>query len=162
MSFVAKLYHDDRLAERYPVTLDGTLRNPQAEPQDVVIDELSVTGFRTASAHGLAVGDIITLGVFGVGLRNARVQRESNENYGCQFLQPLSVAELNVALGGLTAPAPVVLHKQIPNGLPGATAIGLQLSPATEWSLSPRMRLATIAAVGIIPWTILWLSWSVL
>ena len=162
MSFVAKLYNDDRLAERYPVTLDGTLRNPQAEPQDVVIDDLSVTGFRTASAYGLAVGDVITLGVFGVGLRNARVRRESGGNYGCQFLQPLSVAELNVALAGLTSPDPVVLHRHILAGATGSTATGTPLSLAAEWSLSPRMRLATIAAVGIIPWIIAWLSWIIL
>ena len=52
MPFVAKLYDDDRSAERYPVLLDGTLRNPQAEPQDVVIDDLSASGFRTATARG--------------------------------------------------------------------------------------------------------------
>jgi hypothetical protein len=154
MPFVAKLYDDDRSAERYPVLLDGTLRNPQAEPQDVVIDDLSASGFRTATARGLAVGDTITLGIFGVGLRTARVQRAGDGHYGCQFVAPLTAEELASALGGLTPPDPIVFPGQ---GLVQQPGTGVSVEP--EWSLSGRMRLLVIGAAAVIPWTVLGLIW---
>lgn len=153
MSFVAKLYDDDRLAERYPVILDGTLRNPQAEPQDVIIDDLSAGGFRTSVAMSLVVGDVITLGIFGVGLRLARVMRESEGSYGCQFITPLSTEELAAALCGLTPPEPVLLYQR---------AAASPIEPEgqeTEWSLSPRLRILSIAMAGIVPWGAAWLLW---
>jgi hypothetical protein len=63
--------------------LDGTSCNSQSEPQDVIIDDLSATGFRTAIAMGLTIGDVTTLEIFGIGLRPARVLRESKGHYGC-------------------------------------------------------------------------------
>ncbi|MBI0477206.1 PilZ domain-containing protein [Sphingomonas sp. MA1305] len=156
MSFVAKLYEDDRSAERYPVLLDGTLRNPQAEPQDVVIDDLSATGFRTATARGLAVGDTITLGIFGVGLRTARVQRASDGHYGCQFVAPLTAEELASALAGLAPPDPI----RFPAPELGASVAVDQ--PVREWSLSPRMRVLCITAVGVAPWLLLGLAWRLI
>jgi hypothetical protein len=157
MSFVAKLYDDDRLAERYPVMLDGTLRNPQSEPQDVIIDDLSATGFRTATAMGLTIGDVITLGIFGVGLRPARVLRESKGHYGCQFLTPLGSEELAFALCGLTPPEPVSLRQQT-----DVASIGPQKAREPEWSLSPRWRIMSITAAALVPWAALGLLWRTL
>lgn len=157
MSFVAKLYEDDRSAERFPVLLDGTLRNPQAEPQDVVIDDLSATGFRTATARGLVVGDIITLGIFGVGLRTARVQRADDGHYGCRFVAPLTAEELASALAGLVPPDPI----QFP--APELVAAAKVDQPAVrEWSLSPRMRVLCVTAAGVAPWLLLGLVWRLI
>jgi hypothetical protein len=157
MSFVAKLYDDDRLAERYPVMLDGTLRSPQAVPQDVIIDDLSAGGFRTGVAMGLVVGDVITLGIFGVGLRPARVMRESDGSYGCQFLTPLSAEELAAALAGLTPPEPVLLHQQV-----AANPIEGPEGREAEWLLSPRLRILSITTAAIVPWGIAGLLWNIL
>ncbi len=156
MSFVAKLYQDDRLAERHAVTLDGTLRDAQAEPHDVVIDDLSATGFRTAAIAGVAVGDVITLGIFGIGLRSAAVLRESDRHYGCQFFVPLNASELAFALAGLTPPDPLPLH--------GAALFptGAGEAQASEWSLSMRARILTILAAGTLPWLGLGLAWHML
>lgn len=162
MSFVAKLYDDDRLAERHSVMLDGTLRNPQAEPQDVIIDDLSATGFRTVLAMGLAVGDVITLGVFGVGLRSAQVMRKSEGQYGCQFLEPLSAEELASALCGLTPPEPVLLRHPAADNALDRTTRGSQAAPMIEWSLSPRWRVASITAAGVVPWVCVGLAWRFL
>lgn len=154
MLFVAKLYHDIRTAERYPVSLDGTLRNAQAEPQDVVIDDLSATGFRTTATHGVEIGDEITLGVFGVGLRTAHVLRESNGGYGYQFQVPLTQNELASALCGLKPPEPI--------RFPGVTAAHIEgPAPAAdpEWSLSSRMRVLTIATIAVAPWILLGICW---
>lgn len=162
MSFVAKLYDDDRLAERYSVMLDGTLRNAQAEPQDVVIDDLSATGFRTVMAMGLEIGDVITLGIFGVGLRTAQVMRVSDGQYGCQFLKPLNAEELASALCGLTPPEPVLLHYPSAGDALGTGAMDARPKPISEWSLSPRLRVASIAAAGILPWVGAGLVWRFL
>jgi hypothetical protein len=154
MSFVAKLYQDDRLAERHAVTLDGTLRNAQAEPHDVVIDNLSATGFRTAKMAGIAVGDVITLGIFGIGLRSAAVLRESDGHHGCQFFVPLNASELAFALAGLSPPDPLPLH-----GAALSRPAGAGEARATEWSLSARARILTIMAAGTLPWLGLGLIW---
>lgn len=154
MSFVAKLYQDDRSAERHPVLLDGTLRNARAEPQDVVIEDLSATGFRTAKAAGIAVGDVITLGIFGIGLRSASVQRESDGQHGCQFFVPLNASELNFALAGLAPPEPA--------RLPGSAPVqqdGVDAAQPAEWKLSPRMQVAAITAAGVLPWLGFGLIW---
>jgi len=154
MSFVAKLYQDDRLAERHAVTLDGTLRDAQAEPHDVVIDDLSATGFRTVAIAGVAVGDVITLGIFGIGLRSAAVLRESDGHYGCQFFVPLNASELSFALAGLSPPDPLPL--------PGTAlfpAAGASEPQAGEWSLSARARILTVLAAGTLPWLGLGLAW---
>lgn len=157
MSLVAKLYDDDRSAERYPVMLDGTLRNLRAEPQDVVIDDLSATGFRTTAALNVAIGDDITLGVFGVGLRAARVLRESNGAYGCQFLVPLNQRELASALCGLAPPEPI----RLPIG-DSAPLREAAVAVEREWSLSPRMRVLSIMTVAVAPWLLLGLGWAAL
>ena len=157
MALVAKLYNDERLAERYPVRLDGTLRDTSAVPQDVVIDDLSATGFRTTSATVLSVNDVITLGIFGVGLRSAQVSRKSGDSYGCQFLEPLTAQELASALQGLTPPAPIPMPVQLQAGTPIEASAPLN----DHRKLSPRLRILFIMAVAIIPWAIiavLWLS----
>lgn len=156
MAFVAKLYHDIRAAERYPVVLDGTLRNARAEPQDVVIDDLSATGFRTTTASNVTVGEDITLGVFGVGLRAARVLRETDTGYGCQFLVPLTADELATALSGLTPPEPVRLDVGLRTA---ADPDGAEQDIGEPWSLSPRGRVLAIATIAIVPWLLLGIGW---
>lgn len=160
MAFVAQLYQDYRhvavrQAERYPVSLDGTLRNPRAEPHDVTIEDLSATGFRTAQMTGIEIGDVVTLGIFGVGLRSAAVMRNDKGSYGCQFLVPLTAGELRVALAGVSPPEPVPLRID-----PFTRGDGAQTT--TEWSLSPRMRLTTIVAAGTLPWVMFGLAWRLL
>lgn len=155
MALVAKLYNDDRLAERYAVRLDGTLRNTNAVPQDVVIDDLSATGFRTTSATGLSINDVITLGIFGVGLRSAQVSRESDDSYGCQFLEPLTAQELSFALQGITPPDPIPIPGQPQTGAPVKAFALLD----NEGRLSPRLRLLSITAVAVIPWIVIAVLW---
>lgn len=154
MALMAKLYRDERLAQRYPVRLDGTLRDTSTLPQDVVIDDLSATGFLT-SAIGLSVNDVITLGIFGIGLRSAHVSRKSVESYGCRFLEPLTPQELSLALRGLAPPAPLTMPVQLPAGASMDASVLLD----DDGDLSPRLRLLSIAAVAIIPWIVIAVLW---
>ncbi len=94
MGLAAKLYRDERAADRQAVALDATLRKPDQQPVDILIEDLSVTGFRMAGAARLALDAIVTVGISGVGRREARVVRQSDDHYGCEFLMPIAPAEI--------------------------------------------------------------------
>lgn len=109
MSLVAKLFPDARDTQRYDVALNGTLRNPERKPTDVVVVDLSKTGFRVNVASGIAIGDVVTLAIYGIGLRSAWVIREMERQYGCQFLVALEDMELATALRHEQVPEPILL-----------------------------------------------------
>lgn len=158
MAAVARLYQDMRDAERHAVVIDGTLRNTHAEPQDVVIEDLSATGFRMKSAAGLAVGDVVTLGLYGAGLRSARVMRESDGRFACQFFVALADNELAFALAGLAAPDPIPFPTS--HALPtNAAHIDANRSSASRRPLSPRSRLLIMASAAIAPWLAIGAFW---
>lgn len=159
MAAVARLYQDMRDAERHAVMIDGTLRNARAEPQDVVIDDLSATGFRTKFAAGLAVGDVVTLGLYGAGLRSARVMRESEGRFACQFFVALTGNELAFALAGLATPEPIPLSASDP--LPTSTACETAHSATSRPSLSPRSRILILTCVAIVPWLAIGTFWLI-
>ncbi len=108
MAWVAQLYSDDvRGAERRSVEIDGTLRGPARTPHDVLVTDLSASGFRIPAAVALPVGSQVTLGLSGVGARAARVVRVTDGGeLGCEFVSPLSPQELSLALAGRQALIP--------------------------------------------------------
>lgn len=151
MAVVARLYQDMRDAERYAVAIDGTLRNAYAEPQDVVVEDLSATGFRTDFATGLAIGDIVTLGLYGAGLRSARVMREDSGRFACQFLVALTEQELAFALVQACPPEPI--RFPVPSTAQPEAAL------ETSRQLSPRMRLLVLAFACLGPWVVCGIFW---
>lgn len=91
---VAKLF-DQRTAPRHPVDVDGTLRDTENEPHEVVVVDLSLTGFRIPGATDVAVFSRIGLGLTGLGSRSAKVVRRDEQGwYGCTFDVPLTASEL--------------------------------------------------------------------
>jgi hypothetical protein len=96
MALTAQLFRadDERTADRLPVNLDGTLRQPDDQrPVDVVIDDLSATGFRMTCGERLPVNAVITVGIAGLGRHTARIVRAIDGQYGCRFLTPVDIAE---------------------------------------------------------------------
>jgi hypothetical protein len=152
MGLVAHLYRDSRWAERHPVELDATLRDPDWSPVDVMVEDLSESGFRVTTANDMPVGAEIGLGLAGIGMRQARVVRRAESLYGCEFLAPLSHAELRAALAG-----------------PPTQPIALPLDPrpvgeeeAHHERLPMPMRVLAIAACAVAAWAILIaLGWAV-
>ena len=72
-TLVATLYcHEARGGARHAVALGGTLRDPVRAPHDVLVSEVSATGFRIPATVALAPGDSITLGLAGIGARATR------------------------------------------------------------------------------------------
>ena len=98
MSILAKLINDTRNAERFPVGLNATVRNVAARPYDVVIEDLSATGFRMVGGPYMDIGAPVSIGFAGIGVQPARVTRLNDDSYGCEFTKPLSVANLSAAL----------------------------------------------------------------
>jgi len=94
MALAAKLYRDERAADRQAVNLDATLRKPDQRPVDILIEDLSATGFRMTGAGDLALGAVLSVGISGVGRRDARIVRHGDDHYGCEFLVPIAAAEI--------------------------------------------------------------------
>ena len=95
---VARLY-DFRSCARHTVKIDGTLRDQRNRPSDVTVEDLSLTGFRVPSHALITVGQIIFLGLSGIGARSAIVVRIDSECViGCEFEAPLTADELAVVL----------------------------------------------------------------
>ncbi|WP_375429604.1 PilZ domain-containing protein [uncultured Sphingomonas sp.] len=98
MSVAAALYREVRESERHSVALDGTLRDPEWKPHDVVVEDLSSTGFRVPTETELHAGAFVSLGLAGVGMCPARVVRQADGQIGCTFLVPLGRGKLKAAM----------------------------------------------------------------
>lgn len=94
MALAAKLYRDERVADRQTVNLDATLRKLDQHPVDISIEDLSATGFRMVTDASLALGVVLSVGISGIGRRDARVVRRADDHYGCEFLVPIGAAEI--------------------------------------------------------------------
>ncbi|WP_230482066.1 PilZ domain-containing protein [Sphingomonas sp. Leaf21] len=98
MAITAQMISDDRGSERYAVDLDATLRDRVAQPYDVVIEDLSATGFRLSGGPALTTGAVASIGFAGIGVHPVRVIRQEGMTYGCEFVTPLNAEMLNKAL----------------------------------------------------------------
>ncbi len=153
MSLVAKLFPDARDAQRHDVALNGTLRNPERKPADVVVVDLSKTGFRVNVASGIAIGDVVTLAIYGIGLRSAWVIREMEQQYGCQFLVPLEDMELATALRHEHVPEPILFPTStVQHALYDDSVEAMN---RTKGNLPVISRIALIAASSAIVWMVL-------
>jgi hypothetical protein len=153
MSLVAKLFPDARDTQRHDVALNGTLRNPERKPADVVVVDLSKTGFRVNVTSGIAIGDVVTLAIYGIGLRSAWVIRETEQQYGCQFLVALEDMELATALRHEHVPEPLVFPTSAL--LPALHDGSAETADRPRNTVPVNLRVALVAASSVIAWAIL-------
>ena len=142
MVIAAALYRNVRTAERHPVALDGTLRDPDLKPIDILVDDLSMTGFRIPVEPGLEPRDLVSLGLAGVGTRSARIVRRDGERLGCAFLSPLDEEQLAAALD---ATAPQVIELETAQAYP-MPVMPAQNAPIQQLSIPLRL----LAILGLI------------
>lgn len=95
MALAAQLICGARAA-RFPVELDATLRDATAQPIAVEIEDISITGFLMRTKTALRVGDEVTIGIAGLGMRHAVVTRQQDERYGCLFARPVLQREIDL------------------------------------------------------------------
>ncbi|WP_184086133.1 PilZ domain-containing protein [Sphingomonas xinjiangensis] len=91
---------DQRGAVRFYVAGEARLRGGDGGPVDVQIENLSRTGFLFLSPLEYPVGTLVTIGLSGAGLREARVVRSEGERHGCEFLEPLAETQMERAYRG--------------------------------------------------------------
>ncbi|WP_066716442.1 PilZ domain-containing protein [Sphingomonas pituitosa] len=152
MGIAARLYQDGRWAERHAVELEATLRDSDWAPVDVTIEDLSHGGFRVVAGAELKVGDAIALGIAGIGTREAKVVWGTAGIYGCEFVAPLTDADLRTAVSGPVA-TPIAFPKT-PLPTPQATPPVVEgwRAPAQEEKFSVRTRLAIIVGSAVLAW----------
>ena len=110
MALIARVYRSDpderRGATRYPVLVDATLRAADdGQPLDVLIYDLSMTGFRMETSETLDPEATIWIGIAGTRVNAAVVSRRGPNGYGCEFVTPITFYQLTEALN----PEPTVV-----------------------------------------------------
>lgn len=94
---------DQRGAVRFPVGTESTLRGADGRPIDVVVDNLSRTGFLFVADAEIAAGSLIAIGLSGAGAREAQVVWRDGNRHGCEFLMPLPQSAMARAFKGSDA-----------------------------------------------------------
>lgn len=156
MTMVARLFvnapGERRQDTRHPLDAAATLRVARTVPRDVLIHDLSAGGCQFVSAKPIALGSSISVGIAGVGMREATIVRSHAGLHGCAFEQPLNATELNragridtVHSGHFVIPAGSELLEPSLGKYSGATRLGVLLaSAAAAWALL----ILGIAALG--------------
>jgi hypothetical protein len=91
---------DARGAIRFAVDSTTTLRGMDGAPFDVTVENFSRTGFLFTGDADLPVGTLVSVGLSGAGVREAKVVRRDGQQHGCEFLVPLPKRELIHAFKG--------------------------------------------------------------
>ncbi|TPG16464.1 hypothetical protein EAH87_14670 [Sphingomonas koreensis] len=138
-----------RSAERQPKQQASTLRSRDQQPIDVLVADISTTGFGVLSGMAFEVGDEVTLGLPGYGSFEARVVRRYGDLYGCQFAQPITAAMADDVFAkqvvaqlrpdGITLPSRILSDRKWPLAARGWVLLGFTTAAwATIACLAPR------------------------
>lgn len=131
-----------RGSDRRTIARTSTMRDADARPYAVLVEDLSADGFSMIAGRPLATGSTITIGLPGVGRRDARVVREEGTRHGCAFDAPLSADLLAAAFSG----DPVVHGDFSP--LPAK--LDLSHEPEVDkWSRATRLAMLVGASAGL-------------
>ena len=102
MALIARVYRSDpeerRAAVRYPVEVGATVRASDGQPLDVLVYDLSMTGFRMETTESLDLDAPIWIGIAGTRVNAAVVARRGPNGYGCEFVMPITLYQLTEAL----------------------------------------------------------------
>ena len=140
-AIATQLHRTGRAADRLTVDRASTLRGDRNDPVDATIENISLTGCRLHTAADLQIGEVVAIGLAGVGMRSSRVVHATDGRFGCSFDIPLTDAELQETLVANTVTEMPVAKRPPPEGVEN-TAV----EPA---ALSPRSSLLLFAALGV-------------
>ena len=82
--------------ERIDLAVPATLRANRT-PSDVTVCNLSCSGCLIAARERLPVGARVSIGMSGIGTHAASVVRQTRFGYACEFEDPLSIYEVQLA-----------------------------------------------------------------
>ncbi len=139
----ALLWHGDR-SLRTLLQRRTTLRDAEGKPTDVVLENLSLTGFRMSSTEPLASGQSIMIGLEGVGVRSAKVVWVDDDVAGCEFDHPITDAEMDG-----TIHANVIVENRFGSSEPSAEP---QVEIVNVPYASSRRRFTIVLGAAIVSW----------
>jgi len=90
MTVAVNMICSERGARRLEVDIDATLRSAGGHRVDVELEDISISGFRMLTSVDLKDGELITIGLAGLGMQPAVVVRRMSGRYGCQFINAVS------------------------------------------------------------------------
>jgi hypothetical protein len=139
MALAAQMICDVRTADRLSVELDATLRDATSRPIGVEIDNISASGFSMVTTTALSIGDLITVGIAGLGMQPAIVVRHDAPNYGCRFVVTLSPGTVDALLEPQATVTPFPRSE-----------LALPLQPATTTRYDVEARYSTRTRMVIV------------
>lgn len=131
-----------RDSARRAIGADSTLRLADGRPIDAVVADLSREGFVVEASMPLALGTAVSIGLPGVGRREAIVVRGTGGCYGCRFGTPLSPADERAAFSD-----PLVAV-----AFPGDGAVAT-FAVASSDHFHPAVRLSILLGGSLMLWT---------
>lgn len=94
MKLVVTMQSERRSADRRNVSLSTMVADHDEQSATVLVDNMSVAGFRMVAAVPLTQGDVLTLELPQIGRHTATVVWQEGVRFGCTFAAPLTVADL--------------------------------------------------------------------
>lgn len=141
----ALMWNTKRSSIRHKVERWSTLRTSDGAPQDVTIDDLSLTGFRMSGGDKMAQGDLIMVGLAGIGAREATVVWVGDGIAGCDFSVPITPLQFEK-----TITANTVVQADFGPYSPSAHEIGK--SEGSGRTMSDRRALTIIIVAALVAW----------
>jgi len=141
----ARIWNSNRWHERTSVQRRTTLRDEGGTASDVILEDLSLTGFRMSSTDTVVPGQSILVGLEGVGVRAAKVVWSKDDAAGCEFDNPISRSEMDATMNASVVIANAFAFTKAP-----AEEDAPELAP--QPGLSRRRRCAIILLAATACW----------
>ena len=90
---------DRRRAPRYDLAKDATLAGTGFQGADVIVTDISLSGFRARIGRHIPPGSIIRLKMAGIGMVVARIVWSKDGDVGGAFINPVSEQRLRQSIG---------------------------------------------------------------
>ena len=143
----ASMYVHERQQPRDVVDSPGTLRDQNDLPVDIVIEDISLTGFKCRCDEQVRLDTFVRVGLPGVGMRFARSVWQQKPLFGFEFTAPINMAQLS-AIG-----SPTLIHARFPGkGLDSDPVSNSMEALVPKWGLPVVTRLALIIGASGVLW----------
>jgi hypothetical protein len=147
-----------RARTRKTVVRPSTLRTDSLEPLDVVVEDLSVSGFCFSSAEPIRVGTSIRLGLAGAGQADAEVAWREGKRHGSRFTPALAQSTIDAAFTNGHAGVTATIAREL--SMSWATthlvrAAQVDTLDQGAWRIAPVFGFALAMLVGALSWSVL-------
>lgn len=168
-AYATTFYKVGRDSDRFALQRPSTARLEDGAPRDVVMEDVSQTGCRISGAIDLSAGDMIRIGLAGIGAQAAEIMWADQGTVGCRFDQPLSVADLERTRSAQTL-VEGIFPTFTPAPLPSVAVPAEDLQAEIEAPGTPRLRfrarIAVLFAAAFGAWGIVgaiaYLAWRLI